>query len=180
MGTPTGKPITRIENPFVNVRAIEVYYGNLGAQFTSFPEWFPNLRSLTLYWAHIDPRCSVNMSFPHLEELDIELGPGIDRVAVQNFTTRLLRQCPQLQRLKLSKCKGEGINLQTMVNVIEGCQNIRNLKVYMEPRETQATMAAVQQLVNDFDSTATAWLRILNRCSQLADSVAQFIDTIPI
>lgn len=141
------KPIKHIEKPFVNVRDVVVRDSDLGAQFTSFSDWFPNVCSLTLDGVRIHPFCSIEKPFPHLVDVCIHLN-NHERDFAKDFAVRLLQQCPQLQKLHFRIRNGEQVNMKALLKITERFQSIRHLKVNTVPHKTRATLTDVRQLVN--------------------------------
>lgn len=141
--------IQHFKKPFVNVRAVEVLYGDLRNQFPSFAEWFPNMRSLRL--CRVRTLRFIEPSFLNLEDLSIDIDgvPGFTNTKA----TCLLKQLPQLHSLNID-VNGKTTALSTLLNITKNNPNIHYLNVGMRnfighPSVGPVTASDIQQLVKN-------------------------------
>lgn len=156
----SSNPIEHLEKPFVNVQSVLVVKSDIGNQFASFPQWFPNLcilemRDVCMY----DP--SIAMPFDRLVHLGIDINNGTIR---NGFTKReaanLLRLCRGLLSLEVRMPAGrQGMTLNTLLNCIDANQNLQKLIISMERYWSIVKLAEVQRFASEHPNVFTVCLK---------------------
>lgn len=137
-----GKPsisIGRFDKPFVNVRKISIFENDLNDQFPSFPQCFPNVRTLELNNVRASKRY-VDTAFQHLTELRIDINGEDFHRFKENEVADLLAMCGQLQNLYIRVYDLQGMTLNSLLNLIKTNKMLHRLTVAM----TQYSMTVME------------------------------------
>lgn len=135
--------------PFANVQRVAVLNSCLGNKFVLFPQWFPNLRQLTLKNVMMDDR-SIKLPLQHLQRLDIDVNNGtLSYGFTKKEAARLLRLCPRLSSLEIRMSADHGMTITTLLNMIKGNPLITKLMVRMDRFWTHAYQDEVQRLTDE-------------------------------
>lgn len=137
-----GKPsisIGRFEKPFVNVQKILIFENDLNDQFPSYPQCFPNVRTLGLNNVRAGKRY-VDTAFQHLTELRIDINGEDFHRFKENEVADLLAMCGQLQNLYIRVYDLQGMTLNSLLNVIKTNKMLHRLTVAM----TQYSMTVME------------------------------------
>lgn len=169
----TSIPIKNVEKPFVNVQNVVVINSDLGNQFASFPQWFPNLNTLEFHNVRMYDR-SIEMPFNHLQRLAIDVNNGTLR---NGFTKReaahLLHLCPTIDSLEIRIPAGrQGMTLNTLIKIIKNNQTIRELVVPMEKYWSIVKLSEIQHFVSEHPTMSVIWFE---NYKFTADTVAALI-----
>lgn len=124
---PNRNPIKQFGKPFVNIHTAMVYNSCLGDQFSSFQQWFPNMRTLKLHNVRT-LRC-IGTPFEHLKDLRININKDGALGHTMVKAIRLLRLHPQLHSLEIRMGSAENIALNMLLDFINANPEIRTLKI---------------------------------------------------
>lgn len=147
-----GKPCistVHFEKPFVNVEKLEILNCDLSDQLPSFPQWFPNVRTLALCDVCMDKRF-IERAFHHLQDLRIDINKNDARCFQDEDVAKLVQMCShQLHSLNIRVHGDEGLTFNALLDLIEIHATLRNLYIDMFACTTvqEASVSQVQRLI---------------------------------
>lgn len=153
LGKPAKLLIKHFEKPFINVHTVRVTSGDLNDQFSSFPQWFPNVRSLELTGIDISS-CNIKTPFHQLQDLRIDFHRDKCRDIEDERFIHLLRMCYRLKCFKLIWRGRYGRTFNTLLNFIEGNPMIHNLTVSMTRCSMTVSPIEIERIVNEHSALA--------------------------
>lgn len=179
--------IKHFDKPFVKVQTVALHYCHLGEQFPSFRQWFPNARSLKQFNVLMDDRW-VDEPFEHLEYVRIDVNNGLKRDGfTKTEAVQLLRSCRQLKSLEIHMPGRQGMNMPTLLNIIEEKLAIEVLALCMDRYCTTPKLTEIQRLINEhpllvelhvknFKFTIGSALAVIRQLNRLKTFYFQFND----
>lgn len=119
--------IETIQKPFIKVECIQIKNANLDKQFPFLPRCYPNVRHLNLQSVVVDHDL-VEVSFPMLNHLSIDIEPGNTNKFSYKDVGDLLHMNPQIRSLNIL-VRFQIMKFSTLTNIVRNSPSISRLKV---------------------------------------------------
>lgn len=116
----------KMTKPFKNVKKLTIsgQFNRLTGSTHTFTEMFPSVRSLSLYYVQVFDKNGLDMKFPHLIHLSVQVAQSDKTRFEDSDVEKLLRTNPYIRSLKLDRCDP---NLLKIVN--EVLHNLETLQL---------------------------------------------------
>lgn len=134
--------------PFANVEFAAICYGGLEQEFSSFPEWFPNIRHLKLNQLELEQQYS-GVHFKHLDRLDVNLGFDYSELSEASAFS-LLNANQQLRNLIISVDVQHCNEIMvTLLDIIKNNKLISTLTMRTGRNNPLVKRFQIQRIVNE-------------------------------